>query len=75
MKLVIILFSSIAALGFLVSCEDTVTQGPTTKARPSHTSSTTQTVVEEPQSVEIPTKAGSQNQNSLPHGQPDSSGY
>ena len=64
-----------AIVACLVSCETTsVTEGPTTRASTTRTSTTT-TTVEEPAPVEIQTKPGSENQNSLRHGQPDQPGY
>jgi len=64
----------IFGMAMLVACEDqnSVTTGPTRRAPRSGDSTTT--TVEEPNPVDIPTKPGSQNQNTLPHGQPDSSG-
>ena len=53
----------------LAGCES-VTEGPTSPAS-SARSSTTARVVDEPRPVDIPTKPGSEDQNSLPHGQPD----
>lgn len=72
MKSVYTLLVSVTLLLSLVGCEDqnSVTQGPTSK-RPAKTGGSTTTTVEEPQPVDIQTKAGSQNQNSLRHDQPD----
>jgi len=65
----------IACVSVLCGCEEnSVTTGPTQKA-PRTGGSTTTTTVEEPNPVNIDTKPGSQNQNSLPHGQSDSSRY
>jgi hypothetical protein len=59
------------SLACLAACEEnSVTQGPTTRAATTRTSTTT-TTVEEPQQVDIATKPGSEGQNSLRHGQPD----
>ena len=64
-----------AIVACLVSCEtNSVTEGPATRASTTRTS-TTATTVEEPAPVEIQTKPGSENQNSLRHGQPDQPDY
>jgi len=63
-----------AIVACLASCEtNSVTEGPTRRAKTG--TSTTTTTVEEPAPVEIQTKPGSQDQNSLRHGQPDQQGY
>lgn len=73
MKSIQKLILTVALAALVVSCaENSVTEGPTRKA--TRTSRTT-TTVEEPAPVEIQTKPGSENQNSLRHGQPDQPGY
>jgi hypothetical protein len=64
----LILIAGIAVC--LPGCES-VTEGPTTPTATSSRTTRTTTVVEEPRQVDIATKPGSQDQNSLPHGQPD----
>jgi hypothetical protein len=74
MKSIQKLILTVALSALVVSCaENSVTEGPTRRAT-TRTSRTT-TTVEEPAPVEIQTKPGSENQNSLRHGQPDQPGY
>jgi|GEM_PF-4617371 hypothetical protein len=75
MKIIQRLILVAGVVACLVACEEnSVTQGPRT-TRASTTRTSTTTTVEEPTAVEIQTKAGSQDQNSLRHGQPDQPGY